>query len=886
MNENRSFCSSHVGIMNVSDLEKNCLYLNTNIEFNYEENSKKELLPSGCKFKKVLHSIALRLLHIFGPYDNNGYKELFLIAECICKPENNVLICIKNFDHQDFQFNVTFDHMNHVFSLKNFLTLDCPFNFSFKDLNEINCQISSKKLYNIVIIVSTEFHSSLIFHGNYGENITDLERLSQNMIEPMNLTVKHTSMMMESQQSKTSIYLPSDDDMETPMMNGKIMDIYADTQSLQANTVIESQLMSETELDDDYIGHKNDTEKKIKTILDEISSDLKEKFNLYRLLRTNLNDHLIQNEPIELTSLSQLQYPINSVQQYRFVNITGIIKQHNPQHNLLCICDDTIDNFEIKTDNKGIDYYKSLSSAQTSVINNNPKNYPLLKAGDIICIRQLCLKMDRKNICVHPDQIVIIEMHKEDDRITTNDSRKISIEELKRITELYCHHIIELLSCKTRSAKNMDGNEYFLANLVGLSAAKFASNISEKPYTNIFLMTPTKTNYPTLINENLSFITEQIENMSFYQYRFHYNESYLQNLKNNNQIISVSLWGIHKKISDTVFPLDVVILYNVLIRNDRSHSGFYYYSLSDGFMFGRRFIHVKSNTILSDYLQRLFLSFKEKIPMNIAPEEENNLAIQIETNLDTSILSRLGPNAKQFIMSMKDSMKMMGKKEELWKLANIKKNIFCHVKNHRTLFKSQVNVDIAKKIDSFADLMPSSDMDSEQQEVAKIFRISARLIDYQFEDKHGIEFYNMAHLRQSQIKIVCTSQSCDFTAPFMSFILQKTYDCMAISKDSCIDNTTLICQNCREPLAAYLSIEFYLEDEYGNHLTAIMSSPEIEELIQCTNKQLICTDPHKADNFNFQNYPNVYNRQLIDLNSNLNVNEFPIFYIRSIIIYE
>ncbi|KAH9417309.1 hypothetical protein DERP_007306 [Dermatophagoides pteronyssinus] len=979
--DNRLTVSSFSSLLifnDLYDLKRDSLYLETDIKIDDEIKNLK-LLPSDCHIVRTPHVIILRLLHIFGPFQNNTNdgKDLILIAQCECQPQINVLICIKNFDdHEDDeqqQIEVSFEQLNHLFTLKNFLTIACKNNLSisFVDSSEINCQILSNTLNEIVIIVSKKFHSNLIFHENCEINdIIHLERLSYQSKNAMDLTIVSRNSNNDNDNERESMnesmellpsHLPSDDDMDTPIVNGEIMDIYANTQSTEANFSntqstsngnhddhSDELMILETELDDDFIGpnNNNEIEKKIQTIIKEIGKELMEKFNLSRLIRTNFKDDLIEdNKPIELTLLSQLQYPINSVQSYRFVNIVGIVKRYD--NNLLLIYDETMDDFEIRTENRGIDYYK------TSTDDDN--------SGNIVCIRQLCLTQNHRNICANSEQIIAIEIYNENDHFIVNDKRKISTEEFKQIIRLYCHQIKELINCKVHNAKNLDNRQYYSGNLIGLCAAKFSSQLSDKLFTDLYLMIPTRTKYPSTMIMNISSIAEQIENMSIRSNRNYYkDESFLQHLLNNNQIIHISVWGNHHRILSSILPLDIVILYNVYIRNDRNGNGFYFYTLSDGFVYGRRLISIKTNTIIDNYIQRLYRTFKGKFLKNLRQKQTDEMAIEIESDLDSSILLRLGSNAKDLIKKMKNGNN--GKifaneqQQELWKFAFIKKNIFNYVKNHRTLFESLVNVDMAKKIDSFVQLIQlsssssTSDVNNDEEQsnenlATNLYRISARLINYQFNDKNGIEFINLAHLRQNQMKINCQSKSCDFIASFNSYFLPKAYDFMSLSNDSCNDDEDkqqqkqrLICQKCGETLSAYLFIELYFEDDYGNHLTAMLSSPEIENLIHCTNQQLICSDPEstdilmalqfilktlcpvrqiatttkpstttttnnshqmninpkcdwiiestivKSDNFNYDDYSNLYNRHLFDSNQNVNMDEFSIFYIRSIMI--
>lgn len=267
-------------------------------------------------------------------------------------------------------------------------------------------------------------------------------------------------------------------------------------------------------------------------------------------------------------------------------------------------------------------------------------------------------------------------------------------------------------------------------------------------------------------------------------------------------------------------------------------------------------------------------------------------------NLDDSVRSKLGPESRSIIRSLQDNEKdLMNYENSAQFVASMlaKKNPFNYFRSDKHLFESNVNVAAAKTIEKFSDLFLETensqddifDNGDNQYDVPEdhhqfingdrsLFRISAYLVGYRFQDKSGIEFFNNAHLRQNCMKMVCISTQCEFVAPCTTFLLPKSFDLMAEEEQPPFENDhqnkinvvynqshnngeqrksnngfetvflsrkPLICPHCQSPMSAYLTLELYLSDNDGNRFTVLLASPEIEKLIGCTNKQLIYSDP-------------------------------------------
>lgn len=499
-------------------------------------------------------------------------------------------------------------------------------------------------------------------------------------------------------------------------------------------------------------------------------------------------------------------------------------------------------------------------------------------------------------------------MFKKNDLFDTNI--KISKNELKRVADLACLHAFNLVNhCLPNNY-----NSFLIVNVVGRILAKRDefSNRSE-----LYLWLPYSMEKVSYIGK-VSFMLEQIENMTFHSDRNRFTESFLENLKNDKRIICINVYDDYKCFFEKILPLDFVIFYNVHIKNDKFFLGFFQYIMHGGADFGRRCLHISSNSILADYL-------KTKLILPTITDNNNTeiLLNNFEINLDKSVTGKLGNNVKQVIKNMIENENASNIEPEVY--SYLKKNIFSYVKRERALFGSNVNIDSSKLIQSFDELL------SEKNDY-NLFRITAYLINYKLEDKFGIEFCNLAHLRENIMKLTCSSNTCNYIAPVVSSLLPQIFDLISI--ESSLERK-LICPNCQNRLLANIAIQLNLIDQFNHHLTVILSSPEIEQLIGCTNQQLILNEPDNIgicralnyalktlcpirqqigltssiqndnepkvinpkldwilesvsmdyNSINYKEYSDIINKNLYESDANKSSN-FSLFYVRSIIINE
>lgn len=66
-----------------------------------------------------------------------------------------------------------------------------------------------------------------------------------------------------------------------------------------------------------------------------------------------------------------------------------------------------------------------------------------------------------------------------------------------------------------------------------------------------------------------------------------YNENYIRKLYDEYKITFISVYGLHRVVALTLKPLDIIIVYNLLIKYDRFNYGMHSYIMYDGLYYGR-----------------------------------------------------------------------------------------------------------------------------------------------------------------------------------------------------------------------------------------------------------------------------------------------------------
>ena len=153
------------------------------------------------------------------------------------------------------------------------------------------------------------------------------------------------------------------------------------------------------------------------------------------------------------------------------------------------------------------------------------------------------------------------------------------------------------------------------------------------------------------------------------------------------------------------------------------------------------------------------------------------------------------------------------------------------------MLSPRVNLNASKRIKSFTELL-----DCEED----IFCISARMIDYIFEGKHGMAITTMADMRHNFVKFLCTAPKCDFVSSF-DIMIPKISKILVNHSFVYNEEKKLTCPKCSSSLEPYLSIQITLLDDDDISLISYITSPEIHELIGCTDGQLLFSSPANTD---------------------------------------
>ena len=72
----------------------------------------------------------------------------------------------------------------------------------------------------------------------------------------------------------------------------------------------------------------------------------------------------------------------------------------------------------------------------------------------------------------------------------------------------------------------------------------------------------------------------------------------VKNLINENYILKITVYDNHVGVFDSLAPMDLLLFYNLHIKEDRFYNGFYQYILHGGNDFGRRCVPIDKNGVI------------------------------------------------------------------------------------------------------------------------------------------------------------------------------------------------------------------------------------------------------------------------------------------------
>lgn len=332
-------------------------------------------------------------------------------------------------------------------------------------------------------------------------------------------------------------------------------------------------------------------------ILNELPQGIVQRYRVESYIRDQLG--LIDNSTRELTKLNQVIHPSNNAQTYNFANIVGIIKKANKSSGgkrmQLIISDEETEEFcvhlgmcDIEKVKKNPNQAVPGSHALFFSEDFSTHHYPLLENGNLICIRDLCLAEKSTNICSHPDQLVEIQSFAH--HVSGSTTRKISKDELKRTIELMC----QFADTFVQNPIPYKVNQYNIIDFCGQFIAK--KTIKER--TELFLLMPYEVTAPSYLLDDASFIMDFIERMApTSDQKNFFDQVLIETLINKNRIVKMTIYGWHHFI-DTCACFDVLIFFNVQVKQDLIFEGFTRYLFHEGIDFGRRCTLVMPHTIL------------------------------------------------------------------------------------------------------------------------------------------------------------------------------------------------------------------------------------------------------------------------------------------------
>lgn len=256
----------------------------------------------------------------------------------------------------------------------------------------------------------------------------------------------------------------------------------------------------------------------------------------------------------------------------------------------------------------------------------------------------------------------------------------------------------------------------------------------------------------------------------------------------------------------------------------------------------------KVSKSIKELNQEVFL----QSPLNYMSEEDLN------QNFDEEIVNRY--NGPENLNAVAESQQ---KQSNLYKnsfrdivQASIKKT---SLKGQQAVIRCYINEQISMRVNSFAEMVEEIQKGLEKTIVVgqnaerdgtpfppkSFFLVSARMINYIFEDDLGLPITDMHTFRRSLIKFYCKIPKCDNRASYLS-VAPQISRIIASGEDH--PDTSIRCSKCGEnSMGLYLTLKFTIEDSFGQKFTCLLTSPEAEEFIGVTSQQLMFTSPRSGD---------------------------------------
>ncbi|XP_075676453.1 uncharacterized protein LOC113795059 [Dermatophagoides pteronyssinus] len=515
------------------------------------------------------------------------------------------------------------------------------------------------------------------------------------------------------------------------------------------------------------------------------------------------------------------------------VSIFAIIQSYDNEKGILTVMDHTRKCFAIK-------FIRPIIHTRPKCVNQSPR-LPL-RTGDIVRITSLFLYEDFTRRCNNVENIVVFESFKNEifNPFFVGNQQEFTDEDHDKVIELTNWNVSILLEAKIRSIKA--NHQYYVdCAFQVLCTLKYDNRIilacwNGCPFQDYQCM-------PLIKLQQIIDTLNEIKTKPNV-----YGEEFIKKIYNENKIIFISVYGIHRVVATVLKPLDFIVVYNLLIKSDNFSYAKHSYILYDGINFGRCIRLAEENSELAIALKAqiekkcvLGETFDPEIYLNQSLSqiiEISNDDVQQDDDQDDGCLpsKRIRQNNQQqqqisfcFSNTLDDS--------------SLLTNTIPCFHNQYTKYQKEIiyrhfyssknsNLSSFQRLNSFDQLI------NQRKNVEnEFFLVDAKFHSVTFGQQDPIDiFQSMSTLRQYACIVFCNENDCNYQDTFESFfqkssewLMEKNEQLIYINRESSTDNNEsqdnqmirLKCPNCHTE-NIILSLDFILIlQDYDNGLIVV-----------------------------------------------------------------
>lgn len=603
----------------------------------------------------------------------------------------------------------------------------------------------------------------------------------------------------------------------------------------------------------------------LETVVCNVKDRFKTLFNVEKLVETNLNVIGDSEKMLELTPLHQVKHP-SANSKCSLFNVMGVVRGVSP----LCestitieLYDENCEQFFVKLLYKNVNEFKANRhkiklDKQLNKCDKNAPIYPGITIGSIVSIEDLVLTNQLNKFCLNPSQLKVVNVDVHSYELAVSKKRLLSLLEMVRLVELFCHHSMTMSLYKPFSS--LSG-----ATLINIHCQLLSRNVSNRPdYAEYFVLVPGDGFPPVNWRENAApVIVSYVETMSFLKNRLNYDDKLLRALINRNHILRIIVFGRHMAAFKNYFVLELVSLLRVHVKPDKMNKGSFAYIIHEDDLqpkvnklplFSTSFFYQKiknlvevvkieeniNQAMVEDELEAFLNNQNQENKPAIRNEnaessihhadDNNDLPLSgkvLDGNTDWGEISRI--SVRNGDRASSSSSQKHSRQTESSSTA-----AFYKQSKQFELFPSGENLSEAKRIVSFGQLDGCSPGES--------FVISACLVDYYSDAVADKKMTTIASLRQRYLHVTCENVQCPGSIESILLLLPKLAHLYA-QESLRQENALIQCPHCQSKLLFTLQVPLTLIDKQRNRFTVAIASPTLSCLLPYSNDDLLFSDP-------------------------------------------